>query len=260
METSQDNYEELLQDENFEEILNTEDLDDEALWNERRKNARHIPLDGCTPIEQVALTKCVAEQTLTPEEEETLLSVLERYDEAIQKQKPQEILDNYEKNQEYVQAEKTFLQILQEQEQEDKTITMNYPLNNGQIHKIQIKVKKVDSEAVADIQKNLGMFDDFTQEENRVRIKAQQGTKLSREEQLILNNLQRRLNEKVFENQEELMIRFLTKTTTIIDEPETTEYLRQVYSSMDYYYLEKLFEKVSVVSGFHRPGENELFQ
>ena len=247
-------------EEDIETIINPQHLDDETLQNARIEDAKQIPLDKCSPEEQLAIAKCINKQTLTEKEEETLINVLERYSKAIQTQKPTEILENYEKNKEYIEAEKTFLELIKEQKKENKTIKLDYPLNDGSIKTITLQVFKADSTIISEVQKDLGMFSDFTPAENKVRVKQEQGTPLTPEEQDILENIQNKLSQKVDENPMDLMIEFLAKTTRIQEEPFSDyEYMKQVYANIDFYILEPLFDRVSRMTGIVTPNADKLF-
>ena len=223
------------------------------------EEAKQIPLDSCNPEQQVVLVKCINKLELTEDEKELLKKTLAKYRDAINNIKPNEILENYEHNEEYVKAEKTFLELLQENNKE-RTLTMNYPLNNGQIHKLRLKISKLESQGVKDIQTNLGMFQDFTDEENRVRIKQQRGKQLSREETILMEHVNRKLQEKLAENQMEVMVEFLATHTRMIDEPSDYEYMKQVYATMEFGYLEVLFERASAIAGLINPDIDSLFQ
>lgn len=242
-------------------LEDTDSIENELINTTWIEEAKQIPLDKVTPKEHDILTKFLNQEELTVIELDYLEQVLAQYRPAIQKHKPQEILANYESNKQYVRAEKTFLELLEEQEKETRELKINYPLTNGETIPLTLTVMKADSQIITDIQTNLGMFQDFTEQENTVKHKKEQGLPLTREEQLILAELQRKLREKTDESPIEIMVEFLAKTTRIKEEPESDyEYMKQVYSKMEFYLLEPIFDRVSKLSGIVTPNAEELFQ
>jgi hypothetical protein len=93
-----------------------------------------------------------------------------------------------------------------------------------------------------------------------VKQKKEQGLTLSREEKIILDNIQRKVNKKILENQDAMMLEFLINHTYILGEPTDKEYLKEIYQNMDPILLEQLFNKVSRLSGFYNPEIEDLFQ
>jgi hypothetical protein len=245
----------------FEEgntLNDIQSIQKELLHTDWIEEAKQIPLDKVTENERYYLEKCI-QQEINENELEILAEILERYRPAIQKHKPQETIENVEKNYEYNKHEKSFLQLLKEQKKE-KTLTMNYPLDDGSTYKLQIGIKRASSQAVQELQANYALFTDLTQKEEQVKQKKEQGQTLSREEKIILDNIQRKVNKKILENQDAMMLEFLINHTYILGEPTDKEYLKEIYQNMDPILLEQLFNKVSRLSGFYNPEIEDLFQ
>lgn len=245
---------------NPEDIFNTDDLIQDSLENEYVTLCEQIPLEKLTPKEQYVVVKCKTRTTLSTEEISQLQEVIGRYQEAIIKHNPLETIQTYKENKEIVQSEKTFLELLKEQKREEKILTMEYPLNDGTTRPVTLTVLRADSSLINDVQKDLGLFKDFTPLEQRVEQKQRLGQPLTSEEIDILEDINRKINEQVNENPSEVLIEFLARTTRIKDEPSSDyNYMKQVYQTMDFYILEPLSKKVMVMSGVVTPNADELF-
>lgn len=240
----------------LDDVTSIEEELKSSTWLEE---AQQIPLDKVTPKEREVLTKFLNGAKLDFIEEDYLEQVLAQYRPAIQKHKPQETLENIEHNLEYNKAEKSFLEILQQQKQE-KTLTVNYPLDDGSTYTLELIIKRTNAQTITDLQTNFKLFQDLTPREDNVRLKQQQGQPLTREEQLILENINQKINEKVMANQEEMMVEFLATHTRIQDEAHNPDYMRKIYRSMDPTILTQIFTRVSQLSGLTNPAMDELFQ
>lgn len=236
-----------------------EEIEEELLHNGKwKEDAQQIPLDHVTPREAYLISSYLEDQ-LPPNDEEELKTVLQKYRPAIIKHDPQGTLENVEKNLQHNQNEKSFLQILRQQKKE-KIIHMNYPLDDGSKYQLDIGVLRADSESIKDLQTNFKLFDDLTQREQSVRLKKEQGQTLTREEQIILTSINRKVEAKVNENQDEMITEFLAKHTYIVNETKDYQTLHQIYEEMDPIYRDQLYERVSRLSGLINQGMDELFQ
>lgn len=249
------------EEEIFEEVEapSVEEIEQELLENGKwKEEAKQIPLEMVTPKEAYIISLYIHDE-LSSDDEEELKEILERYRPAIIKHDPIGTLENVETNLEYNNAEKGFLEILQQQSHE-KTLTMNYPLDDGSTYELKLKIKESDSQSITDLQTNFKLFEDLTEKEDMVRFKQQQGQQLTREEQIILQGINKKIEEKVMSNQYEMMIEFLATHTTIINEEHDYNYMKAVYQTMEKQYMEQLFARVSKISGLINQEADDLFQ
>lgn len=245
--------------EELEDIFDLDAVEAELAHSTWKEEAEQIPLEALNSNEQLVLLKCINEEKLTDTETETLQRVLAQYRPAIQKINPKEKLENLEKNQEHIRAEQDFLQLLQQQNKE-KTLTVNYPLDDGSTYQLHLTIKKADAQTIENIQQQLRLFEDLTEKEEQTRIKTQLGQKLTREEEIVYEHLQKRINDKVNANQDEISLTFLSQYTRIQDQDCDDEYMRQVYESMDPIIRLQIFDKVAQLSGMIAPQVDDLFQ
>lgn len=234
-------------------------IEDELLNNEWIEEAKQIPLNKLSKVEQEYITKCINKQIITDDEKEAISEILAKCRPALEKYQPQETLENLENNIQYNNDEKSFLQLLKQQKKE-KTLTMNYPLDDGSTYKLELIIERVDSQAVLQLQENFKIFEDLTQQEKNIKSRNDQGYPITREEAIILESLEKKINKKLMANQEEMMIEFLSEHTKIKNEEYNYDYMKQIYQTMDPVYMESLFNKVGKISGLTTPKTDELFQ
>jgi len=240
-------------------VPSVEEIEQELLESGKwKEDAKQIPLDMVTPREAYLISAYLHDE-LASEDEKELKEVLEHYRPAILEHDPEGTLENVETNLEYNNAEKGFLGILQQQSKDNK-LTMNYPLDDGSTYELRLNIKNTDAQTITDLQTNFKLFEDLTPREDNVRFKQQQGQPLNREEQIILQSINKKIEEKVLANQQEMMIEFLATHTSIIGEETDYEYMKEVYQTMQNKYLEQLFNRVSRISGLVNTEVDELFQ
>ncbi|RAP51135.1 MAG: hypothetical protein BZ138_06015 [Methanosphaera sp. rholeuAM270] len=224
------------------------EVEQTLLHTEWKNEAKQIPLDSVTPSEKKVLEKCIQEEPLTKEEHILLRETLHRYRQALREYNPEETLQNYENNVQLVDDEKTFLKLVEEF-QESQGIIMYYPLGDREL-KLDLLVTPItDSRAVLEIQNNLTLFQDLTEEELLVYNKQEQGKQLSREEQIISTRVQEKIQEQTQERQMDIMIEFLAMQTRFRNSESTYESMKTVYQHMSIGYLALLFQRVQNMSG-----------
>lgn len=223
-----------------------------------KEDARQIPQDKVTSEER-RLIRAYLNDYLAEEDYSKLRELLRRYRPAIMEHQPEQTLENVEENYQHNQREKRFLDILKQQKQE-KTITMNYPLDDGGIWKLRLGIRNTNSQEIEDLQTNFKLFEDLTPRENRIRNKSQYGQQLTKEEQHILESVQEKVNKKVNKNLDAMMIEFLSTHTYLLDEESDYNYMKEIYENMDKVYREQLYIKISQISGLVNSEIDELFQ
>ena len=225
-----------------------------------KQEAQQIPVDALPDKEKKILEKYLSESPLQEDEKQILKETLGRYRPAIQKIDPEQTIENIKENIEIVNDEKEFLQLIQEYKQ-PRTITFNYPLTKDREVRLELEVLPItDSMAVLDIQNNLSLFKDLTTEEANVYAKMQQGVKLNREELIIQEHLQEKINKATQENQKTIIVEFLSMTTKFKDKPQNYESMKQMYSNMDIAYLALLFTRVQEMTGLMDLDVERIFR
>ena len=225
------------------------ELENQLLKTEWKKEAAQIPLDTVNPEEQNVLIKCLNEDELNDTELATLKLTLAKYREAIEKQNPDEIIENVKTNIQLVEDEKTFLKLLDE-DQQTKIVTMYYPTTNGEL-KIVLDVEPItDSTAILDLTENLNLFKDLTDEEINIynEYKNNDNPNLTREEKIIAENVNQKINKLTQEKQYDIMIEFLAHQTHMHGKNTPYEVMKKIYTKMQIAYVALLCRNGTGVS------------
>ena len=186
-----------------------------------RKEAEQIPIERLPPDEQLVVLKCRQGEEPTPDEFKKLKAVLVRYREHIQKYQPEKTIENAEQVVKIIKTEQELLDILDDPKRH--RLLLHLPLD-GQIYEMDFEIKQLDdSRAIQSLQVHLDIFKDYTQEEAQLYAKAQGGARLTREEQHIVDKINRELNEKANEQQEEIILTFLANQLRLPDSSQDYE-------------------------------------
>ena len=226
-----------------------------------RTEALQIPLDSLTdPQEQDVIVKCINQEQLQNEEMDLLEEVLGRYRPAIQKHKPLDTIENYEENVEVVQSEKDFLRLLDES-QKEQTLTMYYPLHAGREAEITLEVHPItDAQAVMEVQENLKLFEDFTQEEVQTFTAFNEGEELTEEEIAVAQHVQNEIAKKNSSHVQQAAIEFLSLQTGFQGRDSSYETMKEVYSRMEVGPLFLLFKKVQDMTELDDVNADRMFR
>ena len=193
-------------------------LEKDLYHNTFKKEAEQIPIERLPPEEQLVILKCRQGEEPTTEEFTKLKEILVRYREHIQKYKPQETIENAEKGINIIKTEQELLDILDNPKR--RRLLVHLPID-GQIYEMDFEVRPLDnSKAIRSIQVHLDLFKDYTVEEAQLYAKAQQGERLTREEQHIIDRINDELNDKANEQQDEIIMTFLANQLRL---PESTD-------------------------------------
>ena len=183
-----------------------------------RKEAEQIPLERLPSDEQLVLLKCINGEEPTEEEFAKLKEILVRYREYIQKYQPTKTIENAEQVVQIIKTEQELLDILDNPKR--RRLLVHLPVD-GNIYEMDFEIKQLeDSSAIRSLQVHLDLFKDYTDEETILYSKAQQGQRLTREEQHIVDRINDELNEKANEQQDEIILTFLANQLRL---PESTD-------------------------------------
>ncbi len=218
-----------------------------------------------TPSERDLLNKCINQEPATNQDINGIEAILGKYREAIRKLEPEQTLQNLEDNILFVQDQKKIVEILKENNQHaTKKLNMYYPLHNNKKLLLELEVLPLtDADAVLDLQKNLSLFKDLTDQEKIIYEKEQTGAPLSREEQAVSELIKQKIEKRSTENTDEVLNEFLSHQTRLRDADSTKEDMLNIYSSFEFSYKALLFSKVQELCGLDEASEadvNNLFR
>lgn len=210
-----------------------------------RREAAQIPLDSVEDEdEKKVIIKCINQDEVNPLEMEILQQVLHRYRKAIREQKPFETIENYEDNVAYVEDEKAFLAILDDEEQ-NQELTVHYPLMGGREAVLPLVVEPLtDAQAVIEVTENLQIFNDYTAEETQAFVDYQNGKSQTPEERAIAKEIEVTLARKQSNRVKDAAIEFLAIQTKFKGKNSSRDDMRQIYKRMNVGILLLIFARV----------------
>lgn len=225
-----------------------------------RTEAQQVPLESLSPVDQQVILKCINLEDMTDDEITLLEAILQRYRSAIQTQKPLETLTNYHDNIEYIEDEHAFLELL-DQEAEEQNLTMYYPLMDGREARLELTVKPVtDAKAVMDVGENLDLFRDYTEKEIQVYNDYTLHKEQTPEEQELALKIQREIATVNADRIKEVAVEFLALQTTFKGKESSIEDMKQIYERMQVGYLLLLFSKVKDMTHLDDVDTEKIFR
>lgn len=208
-----------------------------------KKEAEQIPLGRVTPPERECLIKCIQEQPMTSEETEHLEKILARYRPAITKYKPEETLHNYDQNVQLLSAFDEFMEMTDKQN-DIQTLEFAFPLRGKTIKVLFDVYPVVDSQAIMDINNNLELFQDFTQDEMLIYSKDQRDEQMTREELQVLEMINDKLNKKIMQQAIPIATEFLAMQLKFHGEDTSVDDMKTALRRMPVQSLMTLFDTV----------------
>jgi len=228
----------------------------DGVW---KQEAKQIPLDLVEPREAQLLTKAINDVPLLPGEQEELNNILKKYRPAIYDIEPDRVVETYKENKEFVDAKNEFIN-LAETYDDIETITMNYKFDSKHTKTYKFDIHPLeDSRAIIDIQHHLDVFQDFTQDELLLWNKEKTGEALTREEMVVVEGLNRRVNEIAQRDEIRIARQYLAMCVSFHGEPLDYEGMLEVFEHMKPLYVTALFSKVQGVQQVGTEHLEEVF-
>lgn len=222
-----------------------------------KKEAEQIPLERLPSDEQLVILKCINEEEPTDEEFTKLKEILVRYREHIQHYKPAETIKNAEQVVQIIKTEQELLDILDAPER--RKLLVHLPID-GQIYEMDFEILQLeDSKAIRSLQVHLDLFKDYTQEEAQLYAKAQTGTKLTREEQHIVDRITEELNEKANEQQDEIILTFLANQLRLPNSSDDYEKRKEFWQKFPFNAKFSVWSQVQNRLGLTEEANEKLF-
>ena len=216
-----------------------------------------IPLEDLNYEEKLVVIKCMDYQDLTDDEFKLLKKTLQRYRPAIQKHRPIETIESIEKTVELINTEQELLDILDSPEM--KTLRVHLPLN-GKTYEFNFEILPLDnSAAVKGVGAQLELFKDFNEKEKQIYTKAQANKTLSREEEVIMERLNKKLKEKANENQEEMIITLLANQLKLPNSSSDLEERKHFWEKFPFNAKVSIFMRLEEKLGVTEYSNEKLF-
>ena len=250
--------------ETFEESINNiERISQELLETEYYEQAKILNKLDIPHSEATLISKYLEVypnmHLLSDEEVEQVVEVISSYVPSIRKHKPQEMLHNYEENTQTINAYEQFMQLTDKSNQ-ITTIPFSYTMGKQTIDTEFDVYPITDNQAVLDISTELELFKDFTEKEMLIYNKNQQGNNLSREEQIILNSVNKRIQEKTIQQSIPIITEFLSIQLQFKGCNVSRDEMRTALRRIPIKDLLRLYEEVEKILGLDNVTEVEVFQ
>lgn len=222
-----------------------------------KKEAEQIPIERLPTDEQLIILKCIQGEEPTSEEFTKLKEILVRYREHIQHYKPKETVENAEQVVQIIKTEQELLDILDNPKR--RRLLVHLPVD-GQIYEMDFEIRQLeDSKAIRSLQVHLDLFKDYTDEETILYAKAQQGQRLTREEQHIVDKINEELNEKANEQQDEIILTFLANQLRLPDSSDDYEKRKEFWKKFPFNAKFSVWSQVQDRLGLTEEANDKLF-
>lgn len=216
-----------------------------------------IPQEDLNEEEKIVVNKCLNHENLTDEEFTLLKQTLQRYRKAINKHKPKKTIESVEKTVQIIQTEQELLDLLDSPEM--KTLMVHLPIN-GQMYEFNFEILPLDtSRAIKGISMQLELFKDFSKEEANIYARAQAGQTLSPEEQAVLVHVNKELEKRSDEQQEEIIIALLASQLRLPKSDQKLEVRQKFWRRFPYNAKVSVFMKVQERLGLTEQANEKLF-
>lgn len=222
-----------------------------------KKEAEQIPIERLPSDEQLVLLKCINEEEPTAEEFKKLKEILVRYREYIQKYQPAKTVENAEQVVQIIKTEQELLDILDNPNR--RKLLVHLPVD-GRIYEMDFEILQLeDSKAIRSLQVHLDLFKDYTEEEAKLYAKAQKGTRLTREEQHIVDKITEELNDKANEQQDEIILTFLANQLRLPESTDNYEKRKEFWQKFPFNAKFSVWSQVQDRLGLNEEDNEKLF-
>ena len=217
-----------------------------------------IPLEALTEEEQDVVQKCINHEDLTDDEFTLLKRVLQQYRPLIQKYKPQETIEQVDEAKKLIKTEQDLLDILDKPER--RILHVNLPLE-GEIYEMDFEILPLeDSRVVQSLEVQVDLFRDYSERDKLTYAKAQSGQVISKEEQAIVEKMNREINEKAGEHYAEIVDGLLVAQLRLPDSSMDETTRREFWSKFPFNPKFAIYMKVQDKLGLTETNTEALFQ
>lgn len=173
-----------------------------------------IGVDGLSSYETKLLNKCINHNPISDEEFKDLKKLLNDYRPYLEKYKPSETLEAVDKTVNTIKTEKDFLDMV---ENVDNILKINIPFR-GEFYPVELEILPLDdSRMINQLSSHVDLFKGMEPEDILLFNDAQQGKELSKEEQAIVEKMNKEINERASQNRMEQIDDLLASQTRLKD-------------------------------------------
>lgn len=219
------------------------------------EEAKQIPPEALTTEENNLRQKFIDGEELTDEEYEDVTALLQEFRDVLKKYQPKKTLDQLDENINIIKSAQDLINALEE----DKTLTVDFPIK-GEIHRAVFDILPItDSRAVKSMEHHMALFKNFTPEEQQKIIQLNSKSKLSDREMKVKEKLEEKIMKRVTEEESDKMVDFLAHTLRLQGAEQSLEERKAFWKKLHYGYRFRIFVKIEEKVGLVEDKRNKLF-
>ena len=218
---------------------------------------QELPLEALAPDELNVVNKCMLHQDVTDEEFTLLKMTLQKYRKYIREYRPSETVEAMKTTVEIIHTEQELLDILDSETNKFLKVHLTY---NGKIYELDFEILPVDDSRIVDyMQMNIDLFRDYSEDETRIFINAQNGEEVTPEEQAIVDKMTRELNALAGQEKAKMTDGFLASQLRLPNSSQ--DYNKRLEFWKKFPFLEKwaIVQKVEDRLGLTEKSNEKLF-
>ena len=218
---------------------------------------QELPFDDLTPEEQSVVRKCIDHDDLSDDEFKLLKKTLQRYREAINTIKPSETLELLEETEEMILTEKDWLDIVDNKQ--NRMLRVNVPFNS-KWYPMEFEILPLDdSRVVSTMQTHIDLFKGYSNEEISIWTRAQQGEKITNEEEQLISKMNKESEEKSSQDRIASMNKFLAAQLRLPDSTSDVDVRVEFWEKFPFITKAAIMQKVEDHLGLTNQSNEKLF-
>lgn len=216
-----------------------------------------IGADGLSSYETKLLNKCINHNPISDEEFKDLKKLLNDYRPYLEKYKPAETIEAVDKTVRSIKTEKDFLDMV---ENVDNILKINIPFR-GEYYPVELEILPLDdSRMINQLSNHVDLFKGMEPEDILLFNDAQQGKELSKEEQAIVDKMNKEINERASQNRMEQIDDLLASQTRLKDSDADYETRLEFWKKFNFQCKFAIYFKVEDALGLNEDVTNKLFR
>lgn len=227
---------------------------DEEFPNEA---AQLIDLDNLSEYERKLLNKCLNHEHFNEDEFKDLKKLLNDYRPYLEKYAPKETIEAVEKTKKTIQTEKDFLDMV---ENSDNILKINIPFR-GELYPAELEILPLDdSRMINQLSAHVDLFKGMEPDDILLFNEAQQGKELTKEEEAIVNKMNKEINERASENRMKQIDDLLASQTRLKGSDADYNTRLEFWRKFNFQGKFALYFKVEDMLGLNEDITNKLFR
>jgi rhodanese-related sulfurtransferase len=219
--------------------------------------AQLIDLDNLSEYERNLLNKCLNHEHINDDEFKDLKKLLNDYRPYLEKYKPAETIEAVEKTKRTIATEKDFLDMV---ENADNILKINIPFR-GELFPAELEILPLeDSRMINQLSVHVDLFKGMEPEDILLYNDAQQGKELTKEEQAIVDKMNKEINERASENRMKQIDDLLASQTRLKDSDADYDTRLKFWQRFNFQAKFAIYFKVEDMLGLNEEITNKLFR